>query len=129
MSAINILGLTHFWIILIGAILLSIGVILVAIHKPKAWFFLHRLFSIGGIILVILGIFLLTGLYTNVLIHRILGIIAIIWLIGEVIGGVVAYTKKNPQMRKIHVLSGRLALIMVIFVIIIGLIIVSITDI
>jgi len=127
MSAINIVGLTHFWIILIGAILLSLSVILVTIHKPKSWFFLHRLFSIGGIILVILGIFLLTGLYTNALIHRILGIIAIFWLIGEVLGGVVAYAKKNPQMRKIHILSGRLALIMVIFVIIIGLIIVSIT--
>jgi hypothetical protein len=129
MSSLNIIVLPHFWIILIGVILLSLGVLFVTIHKPKGWFFLHRLFSLGGIILVILGIFLLTGLYTNVLIHRILGIIAIIWLIGEVIGGLVAYMKKNPQMRKIHVLSGRLALIMVIFVIIIGLIIVSISTI
>ena len=128
MCALNIIGLPHFWIILSGVILLTLSVIIVTIHKPENWYFLHRIFAISGIILLIIGIFILTGLYTNVLIHRIFGIIVIIWFIGEVIGGVVAYTKKNPQMRKIHVLSGRLVLIMVIFVIIIGIITVSISN-
>ena len=128
MSALNIINLPHFWIIIVGIVFLTLSTIIVTIHKPEKWFFLHKIFAITGILLTIIGIFILTGLY-NALIHQILGIIAIIWLIGEIIGGFVAYKKKIPQMRKIHILTGRLALLMVIFVMIMGILTVALTSI
>ena len=128
MSALNIVILPHFWIMITGIILLFLSVIVVSIHKHEKWFFYHRIFAIIGIMLTLIGIFILTGLYTA-LIHQVLGIIAVIWLIGEIMGGFVAYKKKNPQMRKIHILTGRLAFLMVIFVIIMGILTVTISSI
>ncbi|MFX1275080.1 MAG: hypothetical protein ACFFBP_18625 [Promethearchaeota archaeon] len=121
MSILGIVGLPHFWMMITGIILLAISIVSVTLHKPKKWFEIHRIFAMVGIVLTIIGIFVLTRLIIA-LVHQIIGIVVLIWLIGEIIGGFVAYKKKDPKMRKLHVLTGRLAFITVIVVIILGII-------
>ena len=120
MAVQDILTFPHFWVMLIGIILLALSIIVVVAHKPKQWFLLHRIFAVTGIILTIIGLFVLGGLNLLIL-HGIIGLIVIIWSISEVIGGIIATKKKDPNMRKIHIWLGRILFIFALFVLIFGI--------
>ena len=120
MAVQDILTSPHFWVMLIGIVLLALAIIVVVVHKPKQWFLLHRMFAVTGIILTIIGLFVLSGLNLLIL-HVIIGFIVIIWLIMEVIGGIVATKKKDPTMRKVHIWLGRIVFLVALIVFIFGI--------
>ena len=120
MAVQDILTSPHFWVMLIGIVLLALAIIVVVVHKPKQWFLLHRMFAVIGIILTIIGLFVLSGLNLLIL-HVIIGFIVIIWLIMEVIGGIVATKKKDPTMRKVHIWLGRIVFLVALIVFIFGI--------
>jgi len=120
MATANLLSLPHFWIMLIGIVLLAIAITVVVIHKPKEWFLFHKLFAVAGIIFTLIGVLVLIGLKLF-LIHAIFGLIVFIWLIVEIIGGYVAFKKKDQNMRKMHIWMGRLVFLFALLVLIFGL--------
>ena len=123
MSIANILTLPHFWIMLIGIALLALSIIVVTIHKPEKWFLLHKTFAVAGIILTLIGLLVLSGL-NLILIHAIFGLIVIIWLIGEIFGGYFASKKQDKNLRKMHIMAGRIVLIIAIIVLIFGILVI-----
>jgi len=122
MATGNLLSLPHFWIMLIGIVLLTIAIVVVVIHKPKQWFLFHKLFALGGIILALIGLLVLSGL-NLILIHAIFGLIVFIWLIAEIFGGYIAFKKKDKNMRKMHIWMGRIVFLLALVVLIFGILI------
>lgn len=122
MALADILALPHFWVMLIGIVILVLSIIVVTIHKPEKWFLLHKTLAVAGIILTLIGLLVLSGL-NLILIHAIFGLIVIIWLIAEIIGGFIASKKQDKNMRKMHIMAGRIILIIAIIVLIFGIIV------
>ena len=122
MPVADILTFPHFWVMLIGIALLALSIIVVTIHKPEKWFLLHKTFAVAGIILTLIGLLALSGL-NLILIHAIFGLVVIIWLIGEIIGGYFASKKQDKNMRKMHIMAGRIVLLIAIIVLIIGILV------
>ena len=120
MAVADILTFPHFWVMLIGIALLALSIIVVSIHKPEKWFLLHKTFAVAGIILTLIGLLVLSGL-NLILIHAIFGLIVIIWLIGEIFGGYFASKKQDKNMRKMHIMAGRIVFIIAIIVLIFGI--------
>ncbi|TFG02980.1 MAG: hypothetical protein EU540_00530 [Promethearchaeota archaeon] len=116
----DILTFPHFWVMLIGIALLALSIIVVTIHKPEKWFLLHKTFAMAGIILTLIGLLVLMGL-NFILIHAIFGLVVIVWLIGEILGGYVASKKQDKNMRKMHILAGRIVFLIAIIVLIFGI--------
>jgi hypothetical protein len=106
---------------IIAVIFLSISVILVTVHKPKKWFYLHIICSTTGTLLTIVGVILLMGLNLTIP-HAILGLIAIIFLIGELLGGFIARKTKNKKIRTFHLWASRIIYIVVLIAVILGII-------
>ena len=120
MALVDLLGFPHFWVMLIGIVLLTISVILVITHKPEKWFLLHKLFAVAGIVLALIGIIALSGLNLSIL-HGIFGLIIFIWLTGEIVGGYIASKKKDKTMRKVHLQLGRLVFILALVALLFGI--------
>ncbi|MFX1392225.1 MAG: hypothetical protein ACFFAH_01505 [Promethearchaeota archaeon] len=120
MAAANLLSLAHFWIMLIGIVLLTIAITVVVTHKPKEWFLFHKILAVAGILFVLIGLLALSGL-NLFLIHAVFALIVFIWLIVEIIGGYVAVKKKDPNMRKIHIWMGRIVFLLTLLVVILGI--------
>jgi len=120
MSITDLLSFPHFWVMLIGIALLILSIIVVTIHKPEKWFLLHKTLAVAGIILTLIGLLVLSGL-NLILIHAIFGLIVLIWLIAEIVGGYFASKKQDKNMRKMHIMAGRIVLIVAIIVLIFGI--------
>ena len=120
MPVSDILTFPHFWVMLIGITLLALSIIVVTIQKPEKWFLLHKTFAVAGIILTLIGLLVFMGL-NLILIHAIFGLVVIVWLIGEILGGYVASKKQNKNMRKMHIMAGRIVFIITIIVLIFGI--------
>jgi len=120
MAVQNLLTLPHFWVMLIGIIMLALAITVVVIHKPKQWFMIHKMLAITGIIFILIGVFVLSQL-NLLLLHAIIGIIVIIWLIVEIIGGVFATKNKDPTMRNVHIWMGRLIFLIALVVVTFGI--------
>jgi len=121
MSIVDLFQFPHFILILIGICLISISLIIVAFHKPKKWFPLHTIFAATGILLIIIGIAILTGLTLGIP-HGILGLISIIILVYSIIAGLVAYKMKNKTIRSAHIWVGRIIYIIALVALILGII-------
>ncbi|MHA2038165.1 MAG: hypothetical protein ACW98X_17140 [Promethearchaeota archaeon] len=121
MALSDLLQFPHFYVMIIAVIFLSISVILVTVHKPKKWFYLHIICSTTGTLLTIVGVILLMGLNLTIP-HAILGLIAIIFLIGELLGGFIARKTKNKKIRTFHLWASRIIYIVVLIAVILGII-------
>lgn len=121
MALIDLLQFPHFIVMLIGVIHLSIAILLVAFHKPKKWFTLHVIFAITGMELIIIGLLILNALVLDIP-HGILGLIVVIVLIGELIGGLIAVKTKDKNIRKAHIWISRMIYILVLIAVILGII-------
>ena len=120
MALSDLLQFPHFYAMIIAVIFLTISVILVTIHKPKGWFKIHILCSTTGTLLTIIGVILLMGLNLTIL-HGILGLIAIIILVGEMIGGFIARKKKDKRIRSLHLWISRVIYITVLVAVVLGI--------
>ncbi|MFX1457494.1 MAG: hypothetical protein ACFFDB_19165 [Promethearchaeota archaeon] len=105
---------------IIAIAFLTTSIILVTIHKPKKWFYLHIFFSTTGTVLAIIGVILLMVLNLTIL-HGALGLFVILFLVGEVIGGSVARKIKNKKLRSLHLWISRIIYIVVIINLILGI--------
>jgi len=121
MALSDLLQFPHFYVMIIAVIFLTISIILVTIHKPKKWFYIHIFCSFTGTILTIVGILLLTGLDLTIP-HGVIGLIAIIFLIGELISGSTARKLKNKKIRSIHLWVSRIIYIIVLIAVVLGII-------
>ncbi len=121
MALSDLLQFPHFYVMIIAVILLTFSIILVTIHKPKRWFYLHMFCSTTGTLLTIVGIILLMGLNLTIT-HAILGLIAIIFLIGELFVGYIARKKKDKRIRTFHLWVTRIIYIVVLIAVILGII-------
>jgi hypothetical protein len=106
---------------LLGVIHLSISILLIILHKPKKWFTLHVIFASTGIELIIIGLLILNALILDIP-HGILGLIVVIVLISELVGGIIAVKKKNRNLRKAHIWISRIIYILVLIAVILGFI-------
>ena len=120
MALSDLLQFPHFYAMIIAVIFLTISVILVTIRKPKGWFKIHILCSTTGTLLTIIGVILLMGLNLTIL-HGILGLIAIIILVGEMIGGFIARKKKDKRIRSLHLWISRVIYITVLVAVVLGI--------
>lgn len=120
MSITALLTFPHFWVMLIGISLLALSIIVVTIHKPEKWFLFHKIFAVAGIILTLIGLLVLSGL-NLILIHAVFGLIVIIWVIGEIFGGYIASKKQDKNMRKMHIMAGRIVFLIALVVLIFGI--------
>jgi len=120
MAISDLLQFPHFYSMIIAVIFLTISIILVTIRKPKKWFYIHIFFSTAGTLLTIVGIILLMGLNLTIL-HGVLGLIAIIFLVGELISGFVARKLKNKKIRSIHLWISRIIYIVVLVAVVLGI--------
>jgi len=120
MALADLLQFPHFIIMLIGFIHLTIAIILVIIHRPKKWYSLHVIFATSGIELIVIGILILSELTLDIP-HAILGLIVIIVLVGELVGGVVARKLKDRKIRLAHIWISRIIYIITLVVIILGI--------
>lgn len=121
MALVDLLGLPHFPIMLIGVIFLTLAILMVILHKPKKWFLLHTIFSIIGIALAITGLIILSGLILGIP-HAILGLIVVIFLVGELFSGAIARKMKNRKIRTMHIWVSRVIYIISLVVIVLGII-------
>jgi hypothetical protein len=121
MALTDLLQFPHFYVMLIAVIFLTFSIILVTIHKPKKWFYLHIFCSTTGTLLTIVGVILLMGLNLTI-IHAILGLIAIIFLIGELIGGFIARKTKDKRIRLFHLWASRIIYVVVLIAVVLGII-------
>lgn len=121
MTVEYILQLPHFYVMLTAIILLTISIALVTIRKPKKWFHLHVIFSTIGIILTIIGVFLLESLIF-VILHGIIGLILIMFLVIGLLGGIIARKLKKKNIRSMHLWMSRVIYIIVLIADIIGII-------
>ena len=120
MALSDLLQFPHFYAMLIAVIFLTISIILVTIHKPKKWFYLHIFCSTTGITLTIIGVILLMGLNLTIF-HGVVGLIAIIFLIGELIAGFIARKTKNKRIRSFHLWVSRIIYIVVLIAVFLGI--------
>ena len=120
MALSDLLQFPHFYAMIIAVIFLTISIILVTVHKPKKWFSIHIFCSSTGTLLTIVGIILLMGLNLTLL-HGVLGLIAIIFLIGELVGGFVARKLKNKKIRSMHLWISRIIYLVVLIAVILGI--------
>ena len=72
------------------------------------------------LIFILIGLFVLIRLNLFIL-HAVIGLIVIIWLVGEIIGGIVAYKKKDAKMRNIHIWLGRIVFFIALLVVTFGI--------
>lgn len=122
MALSDLLQFPHFYLMILAAIFLTISIILVTIHKPKKWFYLHILSSSAGVVLTVMGILILMNLNLTIP-HSILGLITLIFLIGELIGGFIARKTKDKRIRTFHLWLSRVIYIVVLVTLILGIII------
>ena len=120
MALSDLLQFPHFYAMMIAVIFLTISIILVTIRKPKSWFKIHIFCSTTGTLLTIVGVILLMGLNLTIL-HGVFGLIDIIFLVGEIIGGVIARKKKDKRMRSLHLWISRIIYITVLIATILGI--------
>jgi hypothetical protein len=120
MAIVALLQFPHFSIILIGIAFLTISMLLIIIHKPKKWFLLHAIFASIGIILLIIGIATLSVLILTIP-HGIMGLLAIISLVIEVIAGLIARNLKIKKLRKAHIWTSRFIYVFTIITLIFGI--------
>ena len=120
MTISDLLQFPHFYVMLTAVIFLTISVILVTIRKPKNWFYIHIFCSTTGTLLTIVGIILLMALTLTIL-HGVLGLIAIIFLVGELIGGFIARKKKDKRIRSLHLWIIRIVYIVVLIAVVLGI--------
>ena len=120
MALFDLLQFPHFYVMIIAVIFLTISIILVTIHKPKGWFKIHIFFSTTGTLLTIVGVILLMGLTLTIL-HGVLGLIAIIFLVGELVSGFIARTKKDKRIRSLHLWISRTIYIVVLIAVVLGI--------
>jgi hypothetical protein len=106
---------------LTAVIFLTISIILVTMRKPKNWFYIHIICSTTGTLLTIVGIILLMVLNLTIL-HGVLGLIAIIFLVGELIAGSIARKKKDKRIRSLHLWVSRIIYIVVLIAVVSGII-------
>lgn len=120
MALSDLLQFPHFYAMIIAVIFLTISIILVTIRKPKGWFKIHIFFSTTGTLLTIVGVILLMGLNLTIL-HSVLGLIAIIFLVGGIIGGFIARKKKDKTIRSSHLWISRIIYITVLIAVVLGI--------
>jgi predicted permease len=122
MALSDLLSLPYFYLILVGALCFTIGVVFVLIHKPKNWYQFHLGFMIVGTSLSIIGIILLRGVSTVA--HVYIGIASGVLLLAIITIGVIArYGKKSKKnMRTLHIWGGRLAYLFVLVTLVYGII-------
>lgn len=120
MALSDLLQFPHFYLMVIAVACLTFSILLVTIHKPKKWFYFHIFFSSTGTVLAIIGVILLMALNLTI-IHGVIGLIVIIFLIGELIGGSVARRLKNKKIRTLHLWISRIIYIVVIITLILGI--------
>lgn len=120
MALSDLLQFPHFYPMFIAAIFLTTSIILVTVHKPKKWFYFHIFFSTTGTVLAVIGVILLMVLNLTI-VHGVLGLIVIIFLIFELIGGSIARKLKNKNLRKLHLWVSRIIYIVVIITLILGI--------
>lgn len=121
MLLVDLLQFPHFIVMILGVIHLSIAMLLVVFHRPNKWFTLHVIFAATGIELIIIGLLILNALILNIP-HGIFGLIIVVLLIGELIGGFFAVKTKDKNIRKAHIWLSRIVYILALFAIILGLI-------
>lgn len=122
MAFIDLFGFPHFYLIGIGVLFFTIGVVFVLIHKPKEWYKLHLVFISIGMALSVVGIIILRGITT--ILHAYFAIASGVLLIATIIIGIFARTtKKNKKInRSIHIWGGRVAYLFIIVTLVFGII-------
>ena len=120
MALSELLQFPHFYVMIIAVIFLTISIILVTIHKPKNWFKIHIFCSTTGTLFTIVGVILLMGLNLTIF-HGVLGLIALIFLVGEIIAGFIARKKKDKTIRSLHLWVSRLVYIIVLIATVLGI--------
>jgi len=120
MALADLLTLPHFIIMLVGFIHLTISILLVVLHRPKKWYSLHVIFAANGVELVIIGLIILSGLILDIP-HGIIGLIVIIFFIGELFSGIIATKRKEKNIRLIHIWVSRVIYIVALITIILGI--------
>lgn len=120
MALVDLLQVPHFIVMLAGFIHLSIAMLLVAFHKPKKWYSLHLIFATTGVELIVIGLLILSSLILGIP-HGIIGLIAAIILIGELIVGYIAIKTKEKKIRITHIWVSRVIYIVTLVAIILGI--------
>ncbi len=122
MAFIDLFAFPHFYLIVFGVLLLTVGVVFVLIHKPKEWYKLHLVSISIGMTLSVVGIIILRGIST--IFHAYLGITSGVLLIVTIIIGILARTtKKNKRInRSIHIWGGRVAYLFIFVTLVFGVI-------
>ncbi len=120
MALVDLLQVPHFIIMLIGFIHISVAMLFVAFHKPKNWRILHFCFAATGVELILIGLLILSGLILHIA-HGIIGLIVVIILIGDLIGGYVAVKTKDSRIRFVHIWASRVLYVVMLIVIILGI--------
>ncbi|NVM38008.1 MAG: hypothetical protein HWN81_20610 [Candidatus Lokiarchaeota archaeon] len=119
MALVDLFQFPHFIVMLVGFIHLSIAMLLVAFHKPKKWYSLHLIFAATGVELIVIGLLILSGLILGIP-HGIIGLIAAIILIGELIVGYIAIKTKERKIRITHIWVSRVIYIVTLVALILG---------
>ena len=120
MALADLFQFPHFVVMLIGVIHLTISILLVILHKPKNWYKLHPIFATTGVEFVIIGLLILSGLILGIP-HGIIGLIASIILIGELIVGYIAIKTKEKKIRMTHIWVSRVIYIVIVVALILGI--------
>ncbi|QEE15489.1 hypothetical protein DSAG12_01315 [Promethearchaeum syntrophicum] len=121
MSIQNLLQFPHFILISLGILSAIISVIFIFFHKPKEkWYLLHKIFTSIGIVLMLVGVFFL-GILSLTFWHAYLGFSAIIIVFITIFFALIQLKKKKKKLRLIHIWTGRIVLLLLIVVMLIGL--------
>ena len=116
----ELVQLPHFPVMIFAIIFLTIALFFIIIHKPKYWFSLHVIFASSGIILAIIGLYLLDSLIL-ILNHATIGLITFIILVGTTLIGTIAYRIKKKNIRLIHIWISRVIFIISIVTVVLGI--------
>lgn len=119
-NIVDLIFFPHFLVMVIAVVIISIGLIVVAFHKPEQWFLLHRIFMGLGLFVAIIG-FILLIIPSIFILHAIFGLIILIFLTFSVIGGFFATKKKEQNIRNGHIWMGRILYILILVTIILGI--------
>ena len=120
MGLAELLQLPHFPVMITAIIFLTIAILFIIIHKPKIWFSLHVIFASSGIILAIVGLYLLDSLIL-ILNHATIGLITFLILLGTTLIGTIAYRIKKKNIRLIHIWISRVIYIISIVTVVLGI--------
>ncbi|MFW9822978.1 MAG: hypothetical protein ACFFE4_08595 [Candidatus Thorarchaeota archaeon] len=120
MGIAELIQLPHFPVMLSAIILLTLALIFIIIHKPKKWFSLHVIFASAGIILAVIGLFILDALLLF-LTHAFIGLIVFIILVGTILIGTVAYRMKRKKVRNLHIWISRIIYVISIVAVVLGI--------